>query len=133
MHPSLILLADAASSSGSDLKIALIGAGALVLASTVPAVLSRRERTPREIAQLRLDQQAERRRLEASEHEANNDRDDMERDRDQAVDALHRLERFVWLLGYDPETQQRLTREERASGQPNPGGADPGPAPGPGP
>lgn len=100
MHP-LILLAGGSGLSSSFSIDALIGAGAVVLAAALPALLSRHERAPREVAQLRRDQAAERQRMER-------DREECERDRDRAVTALHDLQRFVWLLGYDPETHQRI-------------------------
>lgn len=100
MHPLIFMAAGSALSSSFSID-ALIGAGALVVAAALPALLSRHERIPREVTQLRRDQATERRRLES-------DKQDAETERDVALAALHDLQRFVWMLGYDPETRQRV-------------------------
>ncbi len=104
MHPLSIVLADAASSS-SDLKTVLITAGSVVLAASIPAILSRRERTPREVQQLRRDAREERARLTQAEADAEHRCQLAEARAEACEQKLHVLERFVWRLGYDPETQ----------------------------
>lgn len=99
MHSAiLILLSEAArpaESAPSSVKIALIGALAIVIAAAIPALLSLRERIPKEIRQ-RL------------ERESAGDLFDIS----ELHDRIHDLERFIWLLGYDPDTFLRVRETE---------------------
>lgn len=100
----LLYLADGTTADDSGIKIAVIGAVAVVIAAVIPALLSLRERMPKEIEQLQRISAEDRHRLEAELAAAKAETEATE-------DKLHELERFVWALGYDPETHQRVTRE----------------------
>lgn len=82
--------------------VALIGAIAVVLAASIPTLLSLREREPREITRLRHTTDAER-------HRAEQELRDTEAELEEAQNRVHDLERFIWTLGYDPDTKQRVT------------------------
>lgn len=95
MHPAIhFLLAEGTDAASSSVKIALIGALAIVLAAAIPALLSLRERVPKELVAMQ-----DERRLQDIEH-------------DELDDKYHRLREFVVSLGYDPDTHQRTAHEE---------------------
>lgn len=103
----------AEATSADPFKSAIVAGMALVLAAAIPALLSRREREPRSVRQLREAQNALIIELTA-------DRDECKRTLEQTVTGMQlrtkeieRLEKMLRHLGIDPETGQRQ-RQRRA-------------------
>lgn len=97
MHDLLLIATDPASST--QLKSALIGALALLIAAVIPVLISTREKEPRSARRARL---AEDRLLRNLQDE----RDEMEADLKAARARIAELEGFCWRHRIDPATGQ---------------------------
>ena len=93
------ILADAGSTV--NIKTAIIGAVALVLAAAIPAILSTREREPHATKELRLMSRQQR-----------SDFVKLQTDYANALDEIDRLERLCFLNGIDPQTGVKISSEQ---------------------